>query len=179
MKIKGSFRTSAQRRGFKVQWMQQFDVCSTSDVFFFCNLLYFLAMSSTFECKRWGQQQAGAQIKKSSSSSGVGRSKAVRCGSRNCRNLFWIYWFQFHTSPLLMPAVSLRSSSRLRSSSPASIQTPPTNSALFFSIAHFLFPNLFLQLYTAFLWSPPFFLRFVIKCYRLVNKIYIFQCPFA
>lgn len=39
-----------------------------------------------------------------------GQAKGL-CRSRNCRNLFWIYWFQFHTSTLLMPAVSLRSSS--------------------------------------------------------------------
>lgn len=36
--------------------------------------------------------------------------RPVAVAPANCRNLFWIYWFQFHTSPLLMPAVSLCSS---------------------------------------------------------------------
>lgn len=45
-------------------------------------------------------------------------------GSHNCRNLFWIYWFQFHTSSLLMPAVSLRSSLLRRSCVPLGFSTP-------------------------------------------------------
>lgn len=54
------------------------------------------------------QQWGSAQIKRKNTGEATCYS---RCGSHNCRNLFWIYWFQFHTSSLLMPAVSLRSSS--------------------------------------------------------------------
>ena len=45
-------------------------------------------------------------------------------GTRNCRNLFWIYWFQFHTSSLLMPAASLRSSLLRRSCVPLGFSAP-------------------------------------------------------
>lgn len=77
-----------------------------------------------------------AQIKKN-------RTEVSRSGSHNCRNLFWIYWFQFHTSPLLMHAVSLCSSPSAHTHGPKlSVFMMENTLSGFFSHVSFYFQSL-------------------------------------